>query len=74
VHTGRSWLCPLAAVLTVVRNWASSLGKLAVYSNSRSTTMYMYSGEPVTRISPLTTLGASLPPLGAPVLLFREAY
>jgi len=44
VHTGRSWLRPPAAALTVARNWASSSGKLAVYSNSRSTTMHMYSG------------------------------
>ena len=29
----------------MARNWASSLGKLAVYSNSRSTTMHMYSGK-----------------------------
>jgi len=42
VHTGRSWLCPPAAVLTVARNWVSSLGKLAVYS---SFIMYMYSGQ-----------------------------
>ena len=38
---GRSWLCPLAAASTVARNWASSSGKLAVYS---SFTMHMYSG------------------------------
>src|SRR6266702_8154550 len=42
---GRSWLRPPAAALTVARNWASSSGKLAVYSNSRSTTMHMYSGR-----------------------------
>ena len=40
---GRSWLCPPAAALTVARNWASSSGKLAVYS---SFTMHMYSGPP----------------------------
>ena len=39
---GRSWLCLLAAALTVARNWASSSGKLAVYS---SFTMHMYSGK-----------------------------
>ena len=39
---GRSWLCPLAAMLTVARNWASSLGKLAMYS---SFTIYMYSSR-----------------------------
>jgi len=43
VHTGRSWLCPPAAALTVARNWASSLGKLAIYS---SFIMHMYSGTP----------------------------
>ena len=43
MHTGRSWLCPPAAALTVARNWASSSGKLAVYS---SFTMHMYSETP----------------------------
>jgi len=31
VHTGRSWLRPPVTALTMARNWASSLGKLAVY-------------------------------------------
>jgi len=43
VHTGRSWLYPPAAALTVARNWASSLGKLTVYS---SFIMHIYSGPP----------------------------
>ena len=51
MHTGRSWLCPPATALTVARNWASSSGKLAVYSNSRSTTMHMYSGPGPDRIA-----------------------
>ena len=42
MHIGRSWLRPLAAALTVAKNWASSLGKLAAYS---SFTMHMYSGR-----------------------------
>ena len=41
MHTGRSWLCPLAAALTVARNWVSSSGKLAMYS---SFIMHIYSG------------------------------
>jgi len=45
---GRSWLCPPAAALTVARNWASSSGKLAVYS---SFIMYMYSGHLVKVLS-----------------------
>jgi hypothetical protein len=46
VYTGRSWLWEPTAALTVARNWASSLGKLAMYSNSRSSIMHMYSGGP----------------------------
>jgi len=55
VHTGRSWLCPLAAALTVARNWASSLGKLAVYS---SFIMHMYSrgADNILRRSPAGNL------------------
>ena len=45
MHTGKSWLRPPTTALTVARNWASSSGKLAIYSNSRSTTMHMYSGR-----------------------------
>ena len=44
MHIGRSWLRPPAAALTVARNWAGSSGKLAIYSNSSSSAMHMYSG------------------------------
>jgi hypothetical protein len=47
VHTGRSWLCLPAATLTVARNWASSSGKLAVYSSS---TMHIYSNLKTCRL------------------------
>jgi hypothetical protein len=48
VYTGRSWLCPPATALTVARNWASSSGKLAVYSSS---IMHMYSSPGLDRIA-----------------------
>jgi hypothetical protein len=44
VHIGRSWLYLLAAILTIARNWVSSLGKLAMYS---SFTIYIYSRRAV---------------------------
>jgi hypothetical protein len=54
VHTGRSWLCLPAATSTVARNWASSLGKLAVYS---SFIIYMYSSlSNITGETPVTRL------------------
>ena len=47
MHISRSWLCLPATALTVVKNWASSSSKLAIYS---SFTIYIYSGSPIDKV------------------------